>query len=339
MPLSSSASAGHVPALPPGAVPKEQAIVVLKSPCPSRATPGATCPPQRPVVAELEAARARVLSTTTLVDTITAEVTPAQARALAASPLVSEVVPDGQVRLAPLAAPALPSQGKFAASNKLPLRAHGVAPASLLCGARAHPELDPQALQAVTANRARAMGAVGAGVTVAILADGLHATNADLLRNAAYGRYATHVVTQYVDFTGEGTRTKTGGEEAFGDVSSIAAQANTAYNLSQYVNPAVAALFPKSGCWVKILGTAPGASLMVLKVIGSNDLGTDSGIVEAIQYAVQHGAKVINESFGGNPAPDTGLDVVRQADDAAVAAGVTVVVSSGDGGPTSTIGS
>ncbi len=117
------------------------------------------------------------------------------------------------------------------------------------------------------------------------------------------------------------------------------AQGNKAYNLAQYVNPDLGSAFPESGCWVKIVGVAPGASLLVLKVIGNAQGANTSSIVQAVQYAVQHGAKVINESLGSGDFPDTDLDVVRDADEAAVAAGVTVVTSSGDAGLTSTIGS
>jgi hypothetical protein len=193
-------------------------------------------------------------------------------------------------------------------------------------------------LQVINATQAQAEGYDGAGVTVAFIADGLDPTNPDFQRNPAYGKPGAPVITQY-DFSGDGSNAPTAGGEAFGDASSIAAQGNDEYNLAQFVAPGQAARMPASGCWIRILGVAPGANVMALKAFAVLDNTPASAFIQAVQYAVQNGAKVINESFGSNNFPDTTADLVREADDAAVAAGVTVVVSSGDAGSTSTIGS
>jgi hypothetical protein len=316
-------------------------IVVMNGSCTpvvAASGPSASCAQQEPVLAQLESAGATVLSTTRLVDTITASVSAAEAQVLLSLPGVAQVVPDANI---PLAQP-----GVFGQEGRLPpVRTGGPGPgsaagATAICGTQARPELNPEALQAINAPAAWSQGIDGAGVTVGAIADGIDPANPDLLRNAAYGQAGTPVVNP-VDFSGDPTGTPATGSngEMFLDVSSIAAQGNQEYNLAQYVNPAQAARMPAGGCWIRVVGAAPGANVMALKVFSDINDTTTSNFIQAIQYAVQHGVKVINESFSAFDFPDTALNVIRQADDAAVAAGVVVVVASGDAGNTNTIGS
>ncbi len=75
-----------------------------------------------------------------------------------------------------------------------------------------------------------------------------------------------------------------------------------------------------------IAGVAWNARILPVKVLRANGSGSDSAIVDGINWAASHGARVINMSLGGpsyNP-------VMHNAIKAAVAKGIVVVVSSGN---------
>ena len=278
---------------------------------------------QQGVMSELTATAARDVKSISLVNAVAATVSPGAAKLLAANPAVAEVVPDLPIPVA--TAPTTPAKAKAA---------QGLKPLPGACAPKGQVQLNPQAIEAINAaepagSSAQALGYTGAGVKVAWIADGLDPNNPDFIR--ANGQ---HVFIDYQDFSGTGTNAPTDGAEAFLDASSIAAQGRHVYNVASYGGLSVP-------CDIRILGVAPGASLVGLNVFGSANVAFNSVFLEAVDYAVTHDhVNVLNESFGDNPFPDAAsLDLVRMADDDAVKAGVTVDVSSGDAGSTNTIGS
>ncbi len=290
---------------------------------------------QAPIVRSLRASGATHISSLSLINAVVAKMSPAEARLLTANPAVSQVLRNSVIPgPAPTSKVALSASGAKSSHN---VTARMVTPAS--CGTAGSPQLNPEALNNINATPTQLGNNVGTGVTVAFMADGLDPTNPDFQRNADYrstgSPTGSPVVTQY-DFSGDAPGVATSGGEAFLDASSIAAQGNQTYDLNNFVAPVHQFAKP---CDIKIVGVAPGANVEALKVFSEFNDTTESGFLQAINYAVSSGAKVLNESFGSNNFPDTALDVTREADDAAVAAGVTVVVSSGDAGVTSTIGS
>jgi hypothetical protein len=281
---------------------------------------------QAPVLNELSETQARDVHAYTTINAVAATVSPGEQARLAANPNVAEVVPDQIINLA---SPAVGTGSGSATRTPVP----GT------CSTNASkPELEPQALSLINADSsdpaaktARSLGIDGSGVTVAYIADGVDINNPDFIR--ANGQ---HVFTDYKDFTGSGTAAPTGGEEAFIDSSSIAAQGRESYNISDY-----SALPLSEPCYVKVEGVAPGASLVGL-IAFTGDSGFNSTILQAIDYAVSvDHVNVLNESFGANLFPDdtASFDLIKEADDEATAAGTTVTVSTGDAGVTNTEGS
>jgi hypothetical protein len=310
-------------------------VVVMKSQ-PAPASPGsaagtaranAIAAAQAPLLRELTRVHATRVKRYGLANTLAATVSKDEAARLASNPAVARVVPDGMIK-GPEFDPLTSAQGSAAQA----------APSQRVCPPPGGTLLEPEALPVThTASddprerTAQSLGFTGKGVKVAFMAEGIDIDNPDFIR--ADG---SHVFVDYRDFSGDGPDSPTNGGEAFLDASSIAAQGRKVYDVSHF-----SAHPQPAPCNLRILGSAPGAQLVGLKVFGENNATTVSGFLQAIQYAVlvDH-VDVLNQSFGGNPFPDTGSqDAVRLFDEAAVAFGVTVTVSSGDAGTTSTIGS
>lgn len=77
-------------------------------------------------------------------------------------------------------------------------------------------------------------------------------------------------------------------------------------------------------------GVAPDAKIMVLKVFNNDELTEATLWVEAMQFAVEHGADVLNMSLG-QPLPDAGVKLMmRQACDNTLAASVVAAVCAGN---------
>ena len=285
---------------------------------------------QAPYLDQLERLGAADVHRYGLVDAIAARVPSSAVGALTDSPGVASVIPDS-----PIVGPA-PAAGPPAAAAS-PGTATSVAKTPAGACSATTPQLGPDALlitrtdsTAPGAVTARSLGYTGAGVKVAFLADGIDRANVNLQRGGK------SVISDYADFTGDGTAAPTEGGEAFMDANAIAGQGRQTYNAAGF-----GAQSPGGACDIRIEGVAPGASLVALKVFSDNDISTTSGFLQAIDYAVdtEH-VNVLNESFGANPFPDvSSLDAVEEFNNRAVAAGVTVVVAAGDAGPFNTIGS
>ncbi|NHV97863.1 MAG: S8 family serine peptidase, partial [Thaumarchaeota archaeon] len=80
-------------------------------------------------------------------------------------------------------------------------------------------------------------------------------------------------------------------------------------------------------------GVAPEAYLYNIKVFNESGLAYESDIIAGIEWAVEHGADVINLSLGGTPNSPPSEDPLAQAIEAAVRSNVVVIVAAGNSGP------
>jgi len=321
---------------------RDQPVMARPGTRASSARSAAIASAQAPLLRELKLTRARRITPYRLVDAFAATVSSGEAARLRDNPAVAEVTPDVLINNASAGpAPfAARRPARSAAPSKNRLIAHVIPRA---CGANGKALLDPEALQTThTASdtsgqaTARSLGITGAGVKVAYIADGIDQNNVNFIRPDGRSVFAKAFGGDYEDFTGDGPGQLTNGAEAFIDANSIAGQGLHLYNVRRFAAQA----YPEP-CNIRIEGVAPGAALVGLDVFGTFESTLQSNFLQAISYAVETDhVNVINESFGSNPFPDvTALSVIDLFNDAAIAAGTTVTVASGDSGITNTVAS
>ncbi|WEH17452.1 S8 family serine peptidase [Streptomyces sp. VNUA24] len=155
----------------------------------------------------------------------------------------------------------------------------------------------------IGAPAAHRAGYDGKGVEVAVLDTGIDATHPDLKdRIEAVKNFSAAADT--VDRAGHGTHV----------ASTIAGSGAASPTGATYA------------------GVAPGARLLVGKVLDDSGEGDDSGVIAGMQWAVAQGAEVVNMSLGGTDTP--GIDPVEQAvDDLSARSGVLFVIAAGNDGP------
>ncbi|MBB5786086.1 S8 family peptidase [Jiangella mangrovi] len=153
----------------------------------------------------------------------------------------------------------------------------------------------------VGAPEAWAAGFDGTGVTVAVLDTGIDPQHPDLA-NRIVGSRSFVPGEEVTDGHGHGTH-----------VASTVAGSG-------------------AGSDGRYTGVAPGARLLVGKVLSDGGSGSSTGIIEGMEWAVEQGARVVSMSLGGDPTDGTDLmsaAVNRLSDES----GALFVIAAGNAGP------
>ncbi len=137
----------------------------------------------------------------------------------------------------------------------------------------------------------------GAGVKIAIIDSGVNYNHPDLNANYAGGYDFVNSDNDPMDDNGHGTHV----------AGTVAARDNDA----------------------GVVGVAPEGRIYALKVLGASGSGSYSAVIAALQWSVDNGIQVTNNSYGSSGDPGT---ITKAAFDNAYAAGVLHVAAAGNSG-------
>lgn len=158
-------------------------------------------------------------------------------------------------------------------------------------------------LAAINATGAWNSGYRGSGALVAVLDTGFDLTHPDLQPNIDFNTSASFVPGEDLQFAGSG------------------------FCHGCHIAGIIAAADNDVG----IIGVAPEAKLMLLKVLNDTGSGSFSWTLNAIIYAANNGANIINMSFGIFIASnDSYLDTINRVTKYAYSKGVTIIAAAGN---------
>jgi subtilisin family serine protease len=160
----------------------------------------------------------------------------------------------------------------------------------------------------------------GAGVTVAVVDSGIRLEHPDL---------APNVWTNFGEIPGNGIDDDHNGfvDDVHGaDLTTVAPQQDLSDGNGHGTH--VAGIVAAAANGQGVVGVAPRAKIMTVKVLDAQGHGTTGAVADGIRYAVANGARVINLSLKSD-APDPRVD---EAIAAARTAGALVVVAAGNDG-------
>ena len=284
------------------------------------------------IMTQVKHAGGRVYRQYHALNAFAANVSASERSALQRDSAVKQVIPDTVVALpGPITDPGASAAAKTPrAASPATTTPNG----QTLCPADpSKPLLEPEALQTThtafddpSTPQAQNL-ATGTGVKVAFFADGLDINNPD---SHPARRQRTCSSTTRTSAARARTRRPARPRRSATPARSPR-RAGQVYDLSQFVNPAHP-LPP--GCNITVRGVAPGAIADRDEGVRQRQLGLqlDDHPGPGLGASTHDHADVFSESFGGYPIPDSAQDLTRQFNEQAVAAGVTVVESTGDSG-------